>query len=446
MVFKFLKYIRPIWYFNLEPKKDFYYFPTFEDICYKGFKLEEDSNYLSQESKTYDLAWRAFQMGYINSNNGTGVFVWKNTNLPLSDEYHFIRKNFNKAWVYYVFLVRILTFKNPINEIKALIKTNKTTQENFANSHFKYSDYESFQSDLINSDPMVSVIIPTLNRYQYLKDVLGNLEQQNYKNFEVIVVDQTEAFNKDFYKGWNLDLHFWYQEEKALWKARNEAIKSSKGNYLLLFDDDSLIDSDWITNHLKCLDFFNADLSSGVSISKVGGKIPAHYSFFRVSDQLDTGNVLIKKEVFEHIGLFDRQFEKQRMGDSEFGLRAYLNGFLNISNPYAKRLHLKVGTGGLREMGSWDAFRNRKWLDPRPIPSVLYLFRKYFGNNNAKRALFKTIPFSIMPYQFKKNKFLQVLGLFLSFFLIPIILFQVYKSWRLSSIKLKQGALIDNLN
>ena len=36
---------------------------------------------------------------------------------------------------------------------------------------------------------------------------------------------------------------------------------------LLLFDDDSRIESDWVTNHIKCLDFFNADISSGVSNS-----------------------------------------------------------------------------------------------------------------------------------------------------------------------------------
>ena len=165
-----------------------------------------------------------------------------------------------------------------------------------------------------------------------LKDVFKDLENQMYKNFEVIVVDQTDDFQEDFYKGWNLDLKFWFQEEKALWKARNEAIKSSKGEYILLYDDDSLVQPNWIEEHLKTLDFFNADLSSGVSISTVGAEVPEHYNYFRWSDQLDTGNVLLKKEIFNKIGLFDRQFEKQRMGDGEFGLRCYLAGFKNISN------------------------------------------------------------------------------------------------------------------
>ena len=94
-------------------------------------------------------------------------------------------------------------------------------------------------------------------------------------------------------------------------------------------------------------------------------------------------------------------------------------------------------------MGSWDAFRTKKWLSPRPIPSVLYLFRKYFGNKLSKLALLRTVPLSIMPYKFKKNKALLFVGVLISILILPLIVFQIFKSWRLSSVKLEQGALIE---
>ena len=96
-------------------------------------------------------------------------------------------------------------------------------------------------------------------------------------------------------------------------------------------------------------------------------------------------------------------------------------------------------------MGSWDGFRPKKWFSPRPIPSVLYLFRKYHGNKRAKLALLKTVPPSIIPYKFKRNKPMLLIGVFLSVFLLPVILIQVCKSWKLSSQKLKEGAKIEYL-
>lgn len=404
-------------------------------------QLEIDNNYSSEIAMAYDLSWQAVQKGYI----GTTKCYTSFEALPISDEYRFIKKNFNIAWVTYVFLLRILSFKNPIKEVLAFFKTRSIKRVNYSNNPIQYPKYETFKSNLILDNPLISVVIPTLSRYKYLKDVLADLEKQTYTNFEVIVVDQTDPYNEVFYKTWNLNLRYWHQEEKALWRARNEAIQAAKGEYILLYDDDSLIEADWIMQHLKTLDFFKADLSSGVSISTIGAVVPENYSFFRVSDQLDTGNVLLKKSIFKEIGLFDRQYEKQRMGDGEYGLRAHLKGYVNISNPHAKRIHLKVGTGGLRQMGSWDGFRPKKWFGPRPVPSVLYQFRTYYGNKAAFFAILKTVPPSIIPYKFKSNKLMMFIGVFVSLFILPLIVFQVVKSWRLATMKMKQGSLIDSL-
>ncbi|WP_417875204.1 glycosyltransferase family 2 protein [Xanthomarina gelatinilytica] len=403
--------------------------------------LVKDSQYISEVSQEYDLSWQAVQKGFIGELETYTSFE----KIPIIDEYRFIRKNFHHFWVIYVLLLRLLSFKNPLVELHSFFKTRSIRQFKIIDSIIPYNHFITFKSPLILEDPLVTVVIPTLNRYIYLQDVLEDLERQDYKNFEVMMVDQSEPFKPEFYKDFQLNIKLIRQEEKALWLARNTAIKQAKGEYLLLFDDDSRVNSDWIRQHLKCLDFFKADLSSGVSISKVGAKVPANYGFFRISDQLDTGNVLIKKEVFKDIGLFDRQYEKQRMGDGEFGLRAYLQGYLNVSNPFAKRLHLKVGSGGLREMGSWDGFRPKKWFGPRPVPSVLYQFRTYYGNKRAILALFKMVPPSIIPYQFKGNKIMMLLGYVISVCLFPIILAQVLRSWHLASLKLQEGQKIERL-
>ena len=437
MLFNFLKYIKPTWYFNLKPTRDWGYFPLPEQLKQLDL-LPKDTNYLSETAQNRDWAYAAFQIGYINRNYTEGNNIWQNEKIPTKDEYRFLRKNFHPFWVIYTLMIRILTGNNPFKELYGFFNSRSVKRVDYSLSALEYSDYDIFESTLVKSNPLVSIIIPTLNRYVYLKDVLKDLENQSYTNFEVIIVDQSEPFQEDFYKGWDLNLRYWYQKEKALWKARNEAIKEAKGEWILLYDDDSRIETNWVFEHLKTIDFFKADISSGVSLSVVGAKIPKHYSYFRWSDQLDTGNVLLKKDIFTKIGFFDLKFEKQRMGDGEFGLRAYLNGYKNISNPKAKRIHLKVSEGGLRQMGSWDGWRPKKIFGPRPVPSVLYLSRKYFGDNASRLMLLKEIIPAMIPYRFKGNKVVYGLSFLLSPLLFPILIFQMIKSWQLATIKLKE--------
>jgi glycosyltransferase involved in cell wall biosynthesis len=442
MPFNFLTYLQPAHYFRLIRKDKTSVFPKIESVEESlRQKVKLDHGFQSDEAKAYDQSWRLIQKGYIGKVKTYSSFL----KLPLEDEYRFSRKNFHSIWVLYILLLRLLSLQNPVKELSVYWRTRHVKRVDEHQEPLTYSDYTTFTSKLIQQNPLVSVIIPTLNRYPYLKDVLLDLEHQDYKHFEVIVVDQSEPFQKDFYKDFKLNLKLIHQEEKALWLARNTAIQQSKGDYILLFDDDSRVDLDWISQHLKTIDYFTADLSSGVSISTQGAKVPPNYAHFGISSQLDTGNVLLKKDIFRKIGLFDRQFEKQRMGDGEFGLRAYLAGYKNISHPFAKRLHLKVGSGGLREMGSWDGFRPKKWLDPRPIPSVVYLFRKYHGNTAARLALLKTVPSSIMPYRYKRNSYMMLLGMLISILISPLVFLQVYKSWSLAGKKLQKGAKIEKL-
>ncbi len=441
MIFKFLQYLQPTQYFQLKTNKGTSIFPIIEQLP-EDIKnqLLLDPNYSSETAKNYDLSWQAIQLGYVGDVPTYSQFE----QTSLFDNYHFIRKYFHPVWVLYVLMVRVLTFHNPFAEFKAYLKTSAIKRIVLVNTPISYKRWNNFHSNLVDKNPKISVVIPTLNRYDYLKDVLHDFEKQDYSNFEIIIVDQSDDFDSQFYNAFNLKLQVIQQKEKALWMARNTAIKASNGDFIALSEDDVRIQSDWISNHLKCLDFFDAKVSAGVFYPQ-GQQMPKERSFFALASQFATGNALVYKSVFKDVGLFDRQFEKQRMGDGEFGMRVYLAGIKSVSNPYASCLDVKAGTGGLREMGSWDAFRPKNLIAPRPIPSVLYYFRKYYGNSAARWALLKTIPLSITPYQFKRNKFMMVLGVFVSLLLLPLVVSQVVWSWRLASIKLKEGAKIEKL-
>lgn len=444
----YFKYIRPLWYFNLTPKNT--NVPFWCEVP-KNLEhlVDKMVSYRSAQALKMDLAYQLWSAGYIACSSEEQL-DYNVTKISVRDNYKLLARFVKKQWLFVVCFFRLLELKNPFLEIMGLLnaitiqKVQDKTLKDFLKAQ-QEENWNTFDSSLIMENPLISVIIPTLNRYQYLKDVFRDLEKQTYKNFEVIVVDQTDAFDVKVYEGWLLNLKFWKQDEKALWLARNNAIQAAKGEFILLYDDDSLIEPDWIENHLKCIDFYQTEISSGASISVVGGEVPSHYSYFRWSDQIDTGNVLIQRAVFEKIGLFDRQFEKQRMGDGEFGLRAYLYGFKNISNPKSKRIHLKVSEGGLRQMGSWDAWRPKGLFAPRPVPSVLYLSRKYFGLKSSIWEILLNVPTTFVPYKFKGNNKMKMLYIPVLVLLMPILLVTVAKSWYLASIKLKTKNEIFNI-
>lgn len=447
MLFSFLQYLSPLWYFNLKPKKDSYpYFIHYHKLPQEARSiLDYDDGYAAEESALRDAAWQAWQKGIIETSPGRALSPTGGP-LPVSDNYRFVRKYFHPLWSWYVLVLRLLSLHHPLREISSFCAQRSVRRLDLYKNVFPHEPaYAAFQSALVPSAPKVSVIIPTLNRYPWLKDALHDLEQQDYANFDVILVDQSNPWQPEFYNTFRLDIKLIRQEEKALWLARNTAIQDSDARYLLLYDDDSRVAPDWISQHLKCMDYFDADISSGVSISRTGAKVPANYAFFRWGDQLDTGNAMVRRKVFEKIGLFDRQFEGQRMGDGEFGLRAYLAGFKNVSNPYAKRLHLKVGEGGLRQMGSWDGFRPKSWLAPRPVPSVLYLTRTYFGERAAALLLLARTAPSLIPYRFKGNIWLMLLGTPLACLFLPLVCPQIWRSYRISSRMLKEKPKIAEL-
>ena len=474
MLFDFLKYISPTWYFNLVPANQSASF----FIDYRKLSKEEqdlltiDDGYKTLEGKLADAAYQAWHKGILKCDPKLSIYasgvisrsssyrtinLFGDCNVNVSDEpavsnvndnYQFIRRFFHPGIGWYIFFVRLLSFHNQMREIPAFIRSLKTSRiDLYKRIAFKlYADqYNKFDSELIKNNPRVSVIIPTLNRYEYLKDVLSDLERQTYRNFEVIVCDQSDPFDETFYSGWQIDIKLIRQEKKALWLARNTSIRNATGEYILLFDDDSRVKPDWIIQHLKCLDYFKTDISAGISLSVIGSKIPENYSFYRWGDQVDTGNVMFHKSVMKITGMFDCQFEGQRQGDGEFGLRCYLLGLLNISNTLAERIHLKVSDGGLRQMGSWDGFRPKKLFAPRPVPSVLYMTRKYFGNHLAKLLLLFSIPSSVIPYKYKAKRWPKLIAGISLIITWPVVLSQVFLSWFRASEKLKAGPLIESL-
>jgi len=445
-MFAYLKYVRPAWYFRLyaAAARPLYSKASLRQAVEDGLLLP-DEGYASPAARDADLVFQAIRAGWIRRPDGPADDFTIQTVTDVFDNHRFLRKYHAGKWSVVALIAGILSGHHPFREIKAFLRARRGVKRSPVPATSLYEDFPAQAIAATDTTEKVSVIIPTLNRYAYLKDVMADLEAQTYRNFEVVVCDQSDPFDPKVYEGWTYPVTVLRQSEKALWMARNRCIRESSGRLILLFDDDSRVSPEWIRMHVACLSYFGCDISAGVTHTVVGNRLSERDSRFHYAEVFDTGNALLRRSVFEVTGLFDRQFEKQRMGDGEFGLRAYLNGFPSISNPHARRTHLKIETGGLREFGSWDAFRPRNLFSPRPVPSVLYFSRRYFGDDSAIMLVANSIVSSVIPYKYKNDSRMKRLSIVLFIPLLPIVAIQVLRSWRQAGAKLHKGPLIEAL-
>ena len=442
-MFHFINYCTPNWYFNLLKSQILScYLVNYDSLDqFQKSLIDYDENYSCKEVSLLDASFQALKKG-IELKIDVDFLSLSNCEPSISDNYRFIKKYYGLPWIFFVLSIRILSLNNPIKEISGFLRCLRVERVDLYKKINPLSLIQ-YSSELLKNSPFVSVIIPTLNRYDYLERCITDLEKQNYKNFELIVVDQSNPFRPEFYKNRSIEITLIRQENIGLWMARNNAIRKSKGEFILLYDDDSIVEQNWIELHLKCIDYFKVNISSGVSLATIGSKIPKNYSFYRWADQIDTGNVLIKKDVFRKIGLFDEQFEGMRLGDGEFGFRAFLNSIAIISNPEAHRIHLKVETGGLRQMGSWDAFRPTKIFAPKPIPSVIYFYKRYLSPLNLRMTVFIGMILSNIKYTNKRHNIYLIISVIKTIVFFPLMLYQLFKSYKIASSMITEGNKIN---
>lgn len=98
----------------------------------------------------------------------------------------------------------------------------------------------------------VSVIIPTYNRHKILPDTVKLLLNQDYTNYEILVVDQTKDVPDSieaFFGGFNSEkVRYIHIDEVGLPNARNVGIREAKGEIVLFLDDEATPSS---TNFLR---------------------------------------------------------------------------------------------------------------------------------------------------------------------------------------------------
>ena len=116
----------------------------------------------------------------------------------------------------------------------------------------------------------ISVIIPTLNRYNSLKQTLDIVEKSTVKPDEIIVVDQSTDISivdqvERYCNNSSLNIVYIHLTEPSSTRARNIGIEKSKGEILVFMDDDVDVKPDTFLLLLNIFENKKVSLIAGIN-------------------------------------------------------------------------------------------------------------------------------------------------------------------------------------
>lgn len=98
--------------------------------------------------------------------------------------------------------------------------------------------------------PEISVIVCGRNSEKFIEECIESIMQQEFKDFELIVVDdysadKTKEKIKELQKKHSIRL-IELKEHKGISKARNHGIKAAQGKFIAFIDSDCIAEKDWL--------------------------------------------------------------------------------------------------------------------------------------------------------------------------------------------------------
>lgn len=168
----------------------------------------------------------------------------------------------------------------------------------------------------------VSVVIPTYNRAHFLDRALFSIKKQTKNCAEIIIVDdgstdQSEKIFREFSQTCKVPVKVLQQANKGPAAARNRGIACAKNEYIAFLDSDDHWHKQKIEMQYKMLkenpEYVISHtrekwLRRGVHLNQKKIHIPRHGDIFSHCLQIcgvGMSTVMVKKEIFSKVGLFD---------------------------------------------------------------------------------------------------------------------------------------------
>ncbi len=225
---------------------------------------------------------------------------------------------------------------------------------------------------VIKGNPKVSIIVPFRDQMEVLKKCVSSiLEKTDYKNYEILLVDNQSSEDQtlDYLRslsGHKDIIQLSYNNPFNYSAINNFAADKAKGEYLLFLNNDTeVVSSEWLTSMLEHaqraevgvvgakLIYPNNTIQHAGVVMGLGGVADHIYngmpmtspgymgqlSVIRNYSAVTAACMLTKKSLFEKTGGFDEENLTVAFNDIDFCLKIRELGFLVVFTPYALLYH-----------------------------------------------------------------------------------------------------------
>ncbi|HEX2975931.1 MAG TPA: glycosyltransferase, partial [Bacteroidales bacterium] len=254
----------------------------------------------------------------------------------------------------------------------------------------------------------VSIIVLTYNNLKYNKEFINSLTKYTSPAYEIIVVDNASTDGTiNYLKGLEKklsNLRVIYNEANLGFPvAVNQAIKASKGGYMLIANNDIVVTEGWLERMLEVAESDPrigivgpvSNIVSGIQMDENAKykTMPEMHRYAKKVVKQNAGQTLeyarvsflctlIKREVIDLIGGLDERFSPGNFEDDDFCIRSMIAGFKTViakdvfihhygsksfrAEGYEKYAGL-VRLNEKKFLDKWGASIDEIWLEKKPV-------------------------------------------------------------------------------
>lgn len=366
--------------------------------------------------------------------------------LSIHDELLLVRKYFGKRWLGWAAFRAVMTGYPVKPVLRSFFRLYDAGLQPLTGIYRQPSVLEQpFEPE--DWHDRVTILIPTLERYSYLRNELLQLRRQTVRPLEIMIMDQTPVDERD--SGFvdefsDLPLRVFFQDRMGQCTGWNQGLLASKGEFILFLGDDAdHIAPDFLERFLRTLQVYKADMAASLVDEAGVDPIPPELVFTRMADGFPI--TMVTRELLEKSGLMDYAFDRGKLADQDLCIRCLQNGALMVFNPEIRVFHHRAPRGGLRKHKVRVITRasSRKSLFQRQLPSVteIYIGRRYYSPRQQRERLWIRImgTFSVQGGGFQKT-----LKLLIGIGMLPHTLWQTGKAMKMAGDMLSEYPQIPN--